>query len=645
MATNSRTCPLDFFLFILLFVTYAKAQTEPLNFDTSLLTNCYTSLNSNCSFLNPAFWNGTAPSSPEDVALLIYNDTQPVTLYITNSTLNISSITISGVVTLDLQFGSLLEVVDLTLLDGADLIVSDRSIVHLPNGTADVSNATIILSGALSTYTQQAGWLLLNNMSAINAHSNTTLSLASAAILGDLNLDYYSNFYANKIVFNKSQSINAASSFNSAVMNSVSVNFTNTATIDTLVSIGSAIFTESSLASSAVVIKSGGSLFVSGDLQSPNVTASAPVTVNGNLVAAYASVSGQLTVHGSLQASNFSVTGAITNAHNGVYSDYLLVSGGASLIVDSAFYVSTSLNITNTSSIFLQNVQASINSTTMGSGNILVNTSTITLNSSYSLPNAQLTFEGISTLTAPTVDIYSLLYADNSSLVNLFVSNGIMLNQSVEFRGSITMLDGTFNAVGSITIDGKVAIAHGTANLAGVLTVLGGLYFNNTVFTVGSQSSINTTNLIVNTNSTLSALFVTSIYAPVINNGLIVMNANNRLSITGKYTQAKSATLQLNGLNRGQKLIVTVAGTASIAGTLSYDPIVIASGERINIPALVTSMGLNGQFNKPTRAFENILYTDTSAQITFSESNTSDGEKLALSLAFVVGFVFSMLFS
>jgi hypothetical protein len=110
MTSYSRTCPLAFFSLILLFVTCVTSETVPFNFNTTFITNCYTAFNSNCSLLDPAFYNGSAPSSFDDAVFIIYNDTAPVTLYLTNSTLNISSITISGSVTLELKSGSLLEV-------------------------------------------------------------------------------------------------------------------------------------------------------------------------------------------------------------------------------------------------------------------------------------------------------------------------------------------------------------------------------------------------------------------------------------------------------------------------------------------------------------------------------------------------------
>lgn len=113
MVSYSRTCPRAFFSFlILLLVTGATSATEPFYFNSTLISNCYTSLSANCSLLNPAFWdqNGTVPSSPEDTVFVITNDTNPVSLYLIGTTLNIASLTISGLVTLEVATGSLLEV-------------------------------------------------------------------------------------------------------------------------------------------------------------------------------------------------------------------------------------------------------------------------------------------------------------------------------------------------------------------------------------------------------------------------------------------------------------------------------------------------------------------------------------------------------
>jgi hypothetical protein len=91
--------------------------------------------------------------------------------------------------------------------------------------------------------------------------------------------------------------------------------------IDSLVSNGSTIIVDGTMTSSTIFIDSGGSLEVTGDLKSLNLTVRVPVTIYGNS-----------------QVGSLSVTGASINLMGGLISDYVLVDGGASLNVASSFY-------------------------------------------------------------------------------------------------------------------------------------------------------------------------------------------------------------------------------------------------------------------------------------------------------------------
>jgi hypothetical protein len=560
---------------------------------------------------------------------VIYNATNPVTLFLTNSTLNLASITISGLVLVELQSGSLLEVMNLTLDDGASLVVTDVSVVQL-NGTANLGNSTLALH-EFATYTQK-GLFMQTNMSELIATDNATISLDTAEILGGLSLDQYTHFSASKIYFNKSQTINAESSFSQAYFKSVSVSFGEDLSVTTIVSSSSTVTVGGNLNANTLVLD--GSLEVFGNLVAPSVTATATIIAHSNYVTTTSYTTSPLTVYGSLQATNFSIGGAYATIMQGLYSDYVRVAGDATLTVSTAFFVSLSLNITNASSLVLQSVSASINSTKLGHGEIFVNASTLALNTSYSTPNAHLTFDGYCVVTAPTVYIYDFDYSDTADVI-LELSSGIQLNQTVYFPGSIHVT-GSLNAVGSVIVTGDVAMSVGTANVQGTFSPLGGLFFNNTVFTIGSKSSINTTTMVVGPNSTLNSLFTTSIYASLINNGLIITNANMPLDITGKFTQMKTATFQINNLNRGLPAMVTVVGTASISGALSYTPLVIAAGETVKLPVLVTTNGITGKFISPTLPFNSYSYEPNNMYVIISESGAGEGLHLSWALFVLV---------
>ena len=110
MVFYPRTYPRAFFSFIL-FLFINGTTSASFYFQTALIANCYTINGSNCSLINPAFWTGgAAPSAPGDSAFVTSNDINPVTLFLSNSTLDIASLTISGSVLIDVEFGSLLKV-------------------------------------------------------------------------------------------------------------------------------------------------------------------------------------------------------------------------------------------------------------------------------------------------------------------------------------------------------------------------------------------------------------------------------------------------------------------------------------------------------------------------------------------------------
>ena len=44
------------------------------------------------------------------------------------------------------------------------------------------------------------------------------------------------------------------------------------------------------------------------------------------------------------------------------------------------------------------------------------------------------------------------------------------------------------------------------------------------------------------------------------------------------------------------------------SGTLSYQSIVVASGETVKLPVLVTTAGISGKFDPPATAFEQFTY-------------------------------------
>lgn len=340
--------------------------------------------------------------------------------------------------------------------------------------------------------------------------------------------------------------------------------------------------------------------------------------------------------------------GASGNFTNGLFSEALLLNSSTVTIYN--FFDVSYLSVKGGSNLNLRNVKGGVirSNNSLGDGNILIASSQITLNTSYMLPNAQLTFTGTSAITATTVSLRDLKYeVDNgvSPYIQVTVLNGIQINSSISFPGSL-LAYGSFYATGDISFSGPIQLVSSQASVNGKLASIGGFRINSTTLQLANNAVLNSSCIFLDSSSTLVSLSTSSIFGSFTNLGEVQISATTPISISGDYNSVGTSKLTVAKITRTTTSpFVTAAGSATLAGIVNYDPIVVASGETVKLSVLYAANGIQGKFVAPTGLFESFQYNSNTAYLVFSESASTSGSNAVLpGLPLMLVLLFFILF-